>query len=58
MDDRCDLSVFIFIEYLEWLEALKMLKPTMSCSMKCLSVFSSLVNIDDCWFVFTELFLL
>lgn len=58
MDDRCDLSVFIFIEYLEWLEALKILKPTMSCSMKCRSVFSSFVSIDVCWLVVTEVFLL
>ena len=33
------------MEYLEWLDALKMLKPTISCSIKCLNVFSSLVMI-------------
>ena len=47
MEDRCYLSVFIFIEYFEWLDALKILNPTISCSMKYLSVFSSLVIIED-----------
>ena len=47
MDDKCCLRVLIFIEYFEWLDALKMLNPTISCSMKCLSVFSSFVIIDD-----------
>ena len=46
MDDRCYLSVLIFMEYFEWLDALKMLNPTISCSMKCLNVFSSFVIID------------
>ena len=46
MEDRCDLSVLIFMEYFEWLDALKMLSPTMSCSMKCFKVFSSLVSKD------------
>lgn len=45
MEDKCCLRVLIFIEYLEVLEALKMERPTMSCSMKCFSVFSSFVSI-------------
>ena len=46
MEDKCCLSVLIFMEYFEWLDALKMLSPTISCSMKCLNVFSSLVIIE------------
>ena len=47
MELRWDLSVLIFIEYLDWLEALKILRPTMSCSMNSLSVFSSFVSIAE-----------
>ena len=47
MELKWDLRVFIFIEYLDRLDAEKMLKPTMSWSRKCLRAFSSFVSMFD-----------